>query len=164
MLVPVGKGIELDVDVTRFNTKVMDHIVKTGLRNLIMDSHASATQKADPTGYVAKSRELAERKLQSLYSGVVRTQAIGGPKAPTDPVAMVILRLARKTVQKDKAKELAAASKGDRLALLNKFATEYAEAHDAKLRPRAEKIVSLENDEPVAPKPEPVQAKKRKAA
>ena len=94
----------------------------------------------------------------------MRTQAIGGPKAPTDPVAMVILRLARKTVQKDKAKELAAASKGDRLALLNKFATEYAEAHDAKLRPRAEKIVSLENDEPVAPKPEPVQAKKRKAA
>jgi hypothetical protein len=78
MLVSVGKGIELDVDVTRFNTEVMDHIVKTGLRNLIMDSHASATQKADPTGYIAKSRELAERKLASLYSGVVRTQAIGG--------------------------------------------------------------------------------------
>ena len=164
MLIPVGKGIELDVDVARFNTEVMDHIVKTGLRNLIMDSHASATQKADPTGYITKSRELAERKLASLYSGVVRTQAIGGPKAPTDPIAMIILRLARKVVQKDRAKELAAASKGDRLALLNKFATEYAEAHDAQLRPRAEKIVALENDEPVAPKPEPVHAKKRKAA
>src|SRR5262249_38335823 len=139
MLIPVGKGIELDVDVTRFNKEVLDHIVKTGLRNLIMDSHASATQKADPMGYIAKSRELAERKLASLYSGVVRTQAVGGPKAPADPVA-------------------------DRLALLNKFATEYAEAHDAKLRPRAEKIVALENDEPVAPKPEPAHAKKRKAA
>src|SRR5262249_58981272 len=124
MLIPVGKGIELDVDLTRFNKEVMDHIVKTGLRNLIMDSHASATQKADPTGYVAKSRELAERKLQSLYSGVVRTQAVGGPKAPTDPVAMVILRLARKAAQRDRAKDLAAAAKGDRLALLNKFAIE----------------------------------------
>jgi hypothetical protein len=151
MLVPVGKGIELDVGVTRFNKEVMDHIVKTGLRNLIMDSHASATQKADPTGYIAKSRELAERKLQSLYDGVVRTQAIGGPKAPTDPVAMVILRLARKAVQKDKAEELAAASKGDRLALLNKFAIEYAEARDTQLRPRAIQIVRLENDEPEAP-------------
>jgi hypothetical protein len=118
MLVPVGKGIELDVDVTRFNKQIY-HIVKTGLGNLIMDSHASATQKADPTGYIAKSRELAERNFASLYSGVVRTQAISGLKAPTDPVAMVILRLARKAVQKDRAKELAAASKGDRLALLN---------------------------------------------
>jgi len=162
MLIPVGKGIELDVDLTRFNKEVMDHIVKTGLRNLIMDSHASATQKADPTGYIAKSRELAERKLQSLYSRVARTQAIGGPKAPTDPVAMVILRLARKAIQKDKAKELAAASKGDRLALLNKFATEYAEAHDAKLRPRAIQIVRLENDEPEAPPAKP--ATKKKAA
>ena len=103
---------------------------------------------------------MAERKLQSLYDGVVRTQAVGGPKAPTDPVAMVILRLARKAVQKDKAKELAAASKGDRLALLDKFATEYAEAHDAKLRPRAIRIVALENDEPEAPPAKPTAKKK----
>jgi len=163
MLVPVGKGIELDVDVTRLNTEVMDHVVKTGLRNLTMDSHASATQKADPTGYIAKSRELAERKLASLYSGVIRTQAIDGPKAPTDPVAMVILRLARKAVQKKRAKELTAASKGDRLALLNKLATEYAEAHNSKLRPRAIKIVELESDEAEPAKPEP-KAAKRKAA
>jgi len=34
MLISVGKGIELDVDVTHVNKEVMDHIVKTGLRNL----------------------------------------------------------------------------------------------------------------------------------
>src|SRR5215471_4578807 len=161
MLVAIGKGIELDVDPTRFNRDVMEHVVKIGLRNILTDSHANTTQKADPQDYVAKSRELAERKLQSLYNGIVRTQAVGGPKAPTDPVAMVILRLARKAVQKDTAKELAAASKGDRLALLNKFATEYAEAHDAKLRPRAIQIVRLENDEPEAP---PAKAATKKKA
>ena len=34
MLISVGKGIELDVDVTHVNKEVMDHIVKTGLARL----------------------------------------------------------------------------------------------------------------------------------
>ena len=47
MLVAIEKGIELDVDVTRFNSEVHDHIIRTGIRNLLMDAHASATAKAD---------------------------------------------------------------------------------------------------------------------
>ena len=165
MLVAIGKGIELDVDPTRFNRDVMEHVVKIGLRNILTDSHANATQKADPQGYVAKSRELAERKLQSLYNGIVRTQAVGGPKAPTDPVSMVIMRLARKTVQKDRAKDLAAAAKGERLTILNKWAAEYAEAHDSALRPRALKIVALEDGgEPVEPAKPVAKPAKRRAA
>jgi len=163
MLVPVGKGIELDVDPARFNAEVTAHVMKIGSRNILMDSHANATAKSDPQGYVQKSRELAERKLQSLYNGIVRTQAVGGPKAPTDPVAMVILRLARKAVQKDQAKEIAALPKSIRLAALNKRATEYATAHDETLRPRAVKIVELENDEPLA-KPVAKPTTKKKAA
>ena len=116
MLVAIGKTIELDVDVTRFNSEVHDHIVRTGLRNLLMDAHASATAKGDPENYINRSRELAEKKLASLYAGVVRAQSFGGPKAPTDPVAMVILRLARKAVQRDRAKEIAAAPKAEKLA------------------------------------------------
>jgi hypothetical protein len=150
MLVAIGKGIELDVDPARFNRDVMDHVVKIGLRNILTDSHANATAKSDPEGYVAKSRELAEKKLASMYEGIVRTQSAGGPKAPTDPVSMVILRLARKQVQKDNAKDLAAAPKDQRLALLNRLLTKYAETHEAALRPRAIKIVALENDEPEA--------------
>ena len=69
MLVAIGKGIELDVDVTRFNIEVHDHIVRTGLRNLLMDAHASATAKADPEGYVKKSHELAEKKLDLSVFG-----------------------------------------------------------------------------------------------
>jgi hypothetical protein len=161
MLVAIGKGIELDVDVTRFNSEVHDHIVRTGLRNLLMDAHASATAKVDPDNYIKRSRELAENKLASMYAGIVRVAPVGGGIAkPTDPVAMVILRLARKAVQRDHAEELAAAPKSDRLALLNRLATEFAEAHDVALRPRAQKIVALENDEPVAP----AKSAKRKAA
>ena len=163
MLVAIGKSIELEVDVTRLNNEVHDHVMRTGLRNLLMDAHASATAKADPQGYVQKSRELAEKKLASLYAGIVRAQSFGGPKAPTDPVAMVILRLARKAVIS--RPEIAAASKADRLATINRLAAEYAKEHDAQLRPRAEKIVALETleAEPVK-KAEPVAMKKKRAA
>jgi hypothetical protein len=165
MLVAIGKGIELEVDVTRLNNEVRDHVMRTGLRNLLMDAHASATAKADPHGYVQKSRELAEKKLASLYGGVVRAQSFGGPKAPADPVAMVILRLARKAIIS--RPEIAAASKADRLPTINRLAAEYAKEHDAQLRPRAQKIVALENDqaEPApAKRHEPMPTKKKKAA
>jgi hypothetical protein len=145
MLVTIGKGIELDVDVSRFNSEVHDHVLRTGVRNLLMDAHASATAKADPDNYIKRSREMAEKKLASLYAGVVRAQSIGGPKAPTDPVAMVIMRLARKAIMS--RPEVAAASKADRLATINRLAAEYAKEHDAQLRPRAQKIVALENDQ-----------------
>ena len=166
MLVAIGKGIELDVDVTRFNSEVHDHIVRTGIRNLLMDAHASATAKADPEGYVQKSRELAEKKLASLYAGIVRVQSVGGVAKPTDPVSAVVMRLARMAIQKEKASDIAAAPKDQRLALINRLAAEYAQSHDAALRPRAEKIVALENveAEPLPVKKAGPAAKGKKAA
>jgi hypothetical protein len=165
MLVAIGKGIELDVDVTRFNSEVHDHILRTGLRNLLMDAHASVTAKADPDNYIKRSREMAEKKLASLYAGVVRAQTIGGPKTASDPISQVIMRLARKAIVS--RPEIAAASKANRLAMINRLAGEYAKEHDAQLRPRAQKIVALENDEA---EPAPVKkhqampTKKKKAA
>jgi hypothetical protein len=165
MLVAVGKSIELDVDVTRFNSEVRDFILRTGVRNLLMDAHASATAKANPDNYVRRSREMAEKKLASLYAGVVRAQTIGGPKTASDPISQVIMRLARKAIVS--RPEVAAASNADRLATINRLAAEYAKGHDAQLRPRAEKIVALENDQaepaPVQ-KPKAMPARKNKAA
>jgi hypothetical protein len=163
--VQIGKGLEMEVDTSRLNDELRDHVIRTGLRNLLMDAHASATAKADPQGYVKKSRELAEKKLASLYAGVIRTQTIGGPKAPTDPVAMVILRLARKAIAS--RPEVAAASKANRLATINRLAGEYAKEHDGQLRPRAQKIVALENEqaEPApAKRHDSMPTKKKKAA
>jgi hypothetical protein len=167
MLVAIGKGIELDVDATRFNSDVHDHIVRTGLRNLLMDAHASATAKADPDNYIKRSRELAEKKLASLYAGIVRVQSVGGVAKPTDPVSAVVMRLARRTIQKEKASDIAAAPRDQRLAVINRLAAEYAQSHDVALRPRAEKIVALESVEvkpPPVKKAEPLPTKKGKKA
>jgi hypothetical protein len=163
MQVQIGKGIELEVNTAKLPQNVLDHVIYTGLRNVLMDSHASATAKADPEGYIVKSRELAEKKLASLYAGIARVQSVGGPKAPTDPVGAVILRLARKAVQRDRGADIAAAAKTERLALINRLASAYAAEHDAQLRPRAEKIVTLETleDEPAKKTEAP---RKRKAA
>ena len=125
--------------------EVHDHIVRTGLRNLLMDAHASATAKADPENYIKRSRELAEKKLASLYAGVVRAQTVGGPKTAPDPINQVIMRLAPKAIVS--RPEIAAASKADRLATINRLAVDYAKENDAQLRPRAQRIVALENDE-----------------
>jgi hypothetical protein len=163
MLVAIGKGIELDVDVTRFNIEVHDHIMRTGIRNLLMDAHASATAKADPEGYVKKARELADKKLASFYAGVVRAQSVGGAAKPTDPISAVVMRLARMAIQKEKASDIAAAPKDQRLALVNRLAAQYAQAHDGALRPRAEKIVALEAEPLPVKKAGPV-VKGKKAA
>ena len=108
---------------------------------------------------------MAEKKLASLYAGVVRAQTLGGPKTAPDPVGQVIMRLARKAI--GSRPEVAAAPKADRLATINRLAGEYAKEHDAQLRVRAQKIVALETD-PVEPAPvlkhEPLPAKKKKAA
>jgi hypothetical protein len=66
MLVAIGKGMELDVDLTRFNSELHDRIVRAGLRNLLMDAHACATAKADPDNYINRSREMAEKNGQFL--------------------------------------------------------------------------------------------------
>jgi hypothetical protein len=59
--------------------------------------------------------------------------------------------------------EVAAAAKADRLATINGLAGEYAQAHDAQLRPGAKKIVELENDQAEQVPVEPT-SKKKKAA
>ena len=69
-------------------------------------------------------------------------------------------------IQKEKAGDIAAAPKEQRLALINRLAAEYAQSHDAALRPRAEKIVALENvgAEPVPAKKAGPVAKSKRAA
>ena len=130
MRVPVGKTIELDVDVARFGLPRelpanASHIVYVGLRNVLMDAHASVT-KSDPD-CVAKSRTLAERKLDALYRGEIRT--VSAPRA-ADPIAAEIRRLATNIVQKTHAAALAKVSAKDRLAQLRVLVTTYVAEHE----------------------------------
>ena len=133
MRVPVGKTIELEVDVTKFGLprelpENASHIVYIGLRNLLMDAHASVT-KSDPD-CVTKSRTLAERKLDALYRGQIRT--VSAPRA-ADPIASEIRRLATNIVQKMHAAALAKFSPKDRLAQLRVLVTAYVAEHEKEL-------------------------------
>jgi hypothetical protein len=117
------------------------------------------------------------RLIQSQWSFCARVKAgqflFGQLARPFDVVLWISLRsrggmsihqqiaeacshsgLARKAVIS--RPEVAAASKADRLALINKLASAYAVEHDAQLRPRAQKIVALEEGEPVQAKHEPM--------
>jgi hypothetical protein len=136
MLVKVGKGIEIEVDVDRLIPAVIEHVVYTGLRNLLMDAHAAATAKDDPTGYLAKSRELVERKLAGLYAGEIRR--VGSP-TPTDPLSLEVRRIATGIVRQRHATELAAAPSKDRLAMLNNLVDQHVTEHGDELRPIAER-------------------------
>jgi hypothetical protein len=146
MQVNVGKGIELNVDLARLGvcpsdddlSPVAKHVVYTGLRNILMDAHASATAKADPSGYVAKSRELVEKKLAGLYAGEIRKAVARGP---ADPLAAEIRKLAFGIVQRLRADELAKVAAKDRLAKMKELAEKHAAEHDAELRPIAERRV-----------------------
>lgn len=92
MLVKIGKGIEMDVDTSRLGfsnlTPVGESIVYLGLRNRLMDSHASVT--TDEEDYVEKSQAAAEKVLAALYAGEVRT--VGTREG--DPVRAEAKRLA----------------------------------------------------------------------
>lgn len=100
MLVKIGKGIELDCDLSKLAlppesalSDVAAHIVYLGLRNTLMDAHAGITSDMDD--YVAKSQAVSEKKLAAMYAGEVR--AAGGTRE-TDPVRSEAKRLAIKAV------------------------------------------------------------------
>ena len=158
MLVKVGKGIETEVDVNRLNSTTMEHVVYTGLRNLLMDAHAGATAKDDPEGYVAKSRELAERKLDGLYRGEIRRVGVG-VAAPTDPLSVEIRRIATGIVKQRHAKELAAVPSKERLAKLNSLVSQHVADHEDDLRPIAERRLA-EIAELIEPEAKPKKSKR----
>lgn len=92
MLIKIGKGIEMDVDTSKLGfgtlTPVGESIVYLGLRNRLMDSHAGIT--TDEADYVAKSTAQAQKVLDALYAGEVRT--VGTREG--DPVRAEAKRLA----------------------------------------------------------------------
>src|SRR6516162_4884036 len=90
MKVNIGKGLEFDVDTSRLNAAVLEHVQYIGLRNILMDSHANHTKDADGDDYVELSRLTAEKKLDSMYNGEVRTAST----REGDPVEAEAVRIA----------------------------------------------------------------------
>lgn len=92
MNVNIGKGIEMVVDANALPANAMAHVVMIGLRNILMDSHASVTADEYPNEAerVAASRAMAEKKLEALMRGEVRVQST----REGDPVKAEAIRIA----------------------------------------------------------------------
>ena len=95
MKVNIGKGIELDVDANALPANVMEHVVYIGLRNILMDSHASITTESDGDNMVANARATAEKKLAAMFAGEVR---VAGTREG-DPVRAEAVRIASERVK-----------------------------------------------------------------
>lgn len=94
MHVNVGKGIELEIDATALPQAAMDHVVMIGLRNVLMDSHASITadEYPDPAEREAAARAMVDKKLAALMSGEVRVAS--GRTSSADPVRAEAMNMA----------------------------------------------------------------------
>lgn len=105
MEINVGKGITIDVDVDKLTPgyddtahlvaaqPVFEHVIRIGLRNILMDCHAGIP--IDEPDYQAKARAVVEKKLEAMYNGEVR---VAGTREG-DPVRAEAMRLALAQVQ-----------------------------------------------------------------
>lgn len=92
MQVNVGKNIELNIDHAALPQNALDHVIMIGLRNVLMDSHASITADEYPDAgeREAAARAMIDKKLAALMSGEVR---VSGSRE-SDPVRAEALRSA----------------------------------------------------------------------
>jgi hypothetical protein len=107
MLVNIGKGIEFNVDLSAMGvadeSKLhagLAHYIRIGARNVLMDSHASITEKEypDETARVAAARAMAEKKADAMARGEVR---VAGTRAPRgDTIEAIVNKHARAAVLK----------------------------------------------------------------
>jgi hypothetical protein len=94
MKVNVGRGIERDVDTSALSEDVMAHVVYIGLRNILMDAHASAAKIVEKGGgdVQAVAEAMVDKKLAALRAGEIRVA--GERTRTTDPVKREAKRLA----------------------------------------------------------------------
>lgn len=93
MKVDIGKGLSMDIP-DDMPTNVEAHARYIGYRNILMDSHASATKDEHGEDYVNVARAMAEKKLAALVAGEVR---VSGTRT-SDPVAREVRRIATNIV------------------------------------------------------------------
>jgi hypothetical protein len=134
MQIQIGKGIALDVPVDKLPANVMEHVTYIGLRNILMDAHASIT--TDEPDYQAKARAVADKKLAAMLSGEVRVAGTreGDPvRAEAKRLALTMIKAqakasGRKFANLDSGKVTEAVNKLITPELLAKAETRVAEA------------------------------------
>lgn len=95
MDVNIGKGISLAVDPSKLPENALAHVIYIGLRNVLMDSHASITAESNPNDLTAAATAMAEKKLAALMAGEVRVSS----SREGDPVKAEAIRIASDTIK-----------------------------------------------------------------
>lgn len=106
MQVNVGKGLEFTINHELLPTNALEHVIYIGLRNVLMDCHASVTADEYPDADLRKevASAMVEKKLEALMRGEVRVQST----REGDPVRAEAMRMANDAL---KAKIRAAGKK-----------------------------------------------------
>lgn len=148
MIVNIGKTIELDVNVEALPANALEHVIRIGLRNILMDSHAGVNAKAMPEltaeQVVAQSKAVAEKKLAALLAGEVRVAGQRATRASVHPVAAEMAKLATTRVKDAlRAKGLKVADYKDQM---ERLVAGYTAKHAEKLRADAEAIVAANRE------------------
>lgn len=90
--VNIGKGIEMEIDFSKFPPAALDHIMYIGARNILMDSHAGIAK--DEPDAADKARAVADKKLAALMSGEVRVSS----SREGDPVRAEAVKMTTATI------------------------------------------------------------------
>jgi predicted subunit of tRNA(5-methylaminomethyl-2-thiouridylate) methyltransferase len=134
--VNIGKGIELTLNASSLPHVAVEHVVKIGLRNILMDAHASITEKEfpDEAARKAAAEAVALKKWNALVSGTVRVAGVRGPRG--DSVATEMKRIARQRILGHaKSKGLGADTVKTNF---NDWMATYVAKNEADLRAKAE--------------------------
>lgn len=145
MKVNCSKGVTVDVNVAKLPGDIADantpigHAVYIGLRNILMDAHASVTAETHPKtdDRTAAARAVVEKKLTALMAGEVR---VAGTRA-TDPIEAEMRVQAQKTVDETLRAGGLKPHKVDK-KLRAKAIADYLQWNADELRAAAEKVIA----------------------
>ena len=106
MQVDIGKQLAFELTdenivALAHHRNVHDHVWYIGLRNILMDSHASCKREDypdDEIGWRNASKAMAEKKLAAMMLGEIRSNSSGPRVSSKNPVEAEALRLARVVV------------------------------------------------------------------
>lgn len=91
-----GKYGSLTVDTAKFTDAIRDHVWAYGLRQILNDAIADKTDDDDKPLAAEELIAKAQKRLDTLYSGEVRTRTAA---EPADPVLAELVRIVRGQLQ-----------------------------------------------------------------
>jgi len=106
MRVDIGKQLafdltDADIVALAHHRAVHDHVWYIGLRNILMDSHASCKRETygdDEVTWRNNSKAMAEKKLAAMLAGEIRSNSSGPRVSSLSPIDAEARRLARVAV------------------------------------------------------------------